>query len=81
MTGWTTNEAIGQPLSMVFHIINENTRKPVDHPAELVLRTGHIVGLANHTVLIDRNGAERPIADSAAPIRDADDRIIGVVLV
>src|SRR5262245_29678308 len=80
-TGWTTNEAIGQPLAVVFHIINEKTRKPVEHPAELVLRTGHIVGLANHTVLVARNGVERPIADSAAPIRGADDRLIGVVLV
>jgi PAS domain S-box-containing protein len=81
MTGWPTNEAIGQPLADVFRIISEKTRKPVDHPAELVLRTGNIVGLANHTVLIDRNGVERPIADSAAPIRGADGRIIGVVLV
>ncbi len=81
MTGWPTNEAIDQPLGDVFHIINEKTRKPVDHPAELVLRTGHIVGLANHTVLIDRKGVERPIADSAAPIRGADGSMIGVVLV
>jgi PAS domain S-box-containing protein len=81
LTGWTTNEAIGQPLAEVFNIINEKTRKPVEHPAELVLRTGHTVGLANHTLLIARNGVERPIADSAAPIRGADDRIIGVVLV
>jgi PAS domain S-box-containing protein len=81
LTGWTTNEAIGQPLANVFNIVNEKTRKPVEHPADLVLRTGHVVGLANHTVLIARNGVERPIADSAAPIRDADGRIIGVVLV
>ena len=81
LTGWTTSEAIGQPLADVFNIINEKTRKPVEHPAELVLRTGHVVGLANHTVLIARNGVERPIADSAAPIRSADGRIIGVVLV
>ncbi|HWK10736.1 MAG TPA: PAS domain S-box protein, partial [Vicinamibacterales bacterium] len=81
VTGWTTDAAKGQPLADVFHIINEKTRKRVEHPAELVLRTGHIVGLANHTVLIDRNGVERPIADSAAPIRGADGRLIGVVLV
>jgi PAS domain S-box-containing protein len=81
MTGWPPNDAIGQPLADVFHIINEKTRKPVDHPADVVLRTGHIVGLANHTVLIDRHGVERPIADSASPIRGADGRIIGVVLV
>jgi PAS domain S-box-containing protein len=81
LTGWAAGDALGQPLADVFHIINEKTRKPVEHPAELVLRTGHMVGLANHTVLIGRDGAERPIADSAAPIRGADGRIIGVVLV
>jgi len=81
VTGWTLNEAIGRPLVDVFHIVNEKTRKPVDNPTAMVLRSGHIVGLANHTVLIDRHGVERPIADSAAPIRSADDRIVGVVLV
>jgi PAS domain S-box-containing protein len=81
LTGWTTDEAAGRPLAEVFHIINEKTRRVVDNPAALVIRTGHIIGLANHTVLIDRGGAERPIADSAAPIRDATGRIIGVVLV
>ncbi len=81
MTGWGMDEAIGQPLTDVFHIINEKTRQPVDNPAGLVLRTGHVVGLANHTVLVDRNGAERPIADSAAPIRRAGGRTIGIVLV
>jgi PAS domain S-box-containing protein len=81
LTGWNVRDAISQPLADVFNIINEKTRKRVDSPAELVLRMGKIVGLANHTVLIDRAGAERPIADSAAPIRGADGRIIGVVLV
>jgi PAS domain S-box-containing protein len=81
VTGWLAGKATGQPLAEVFRIINEKTRKPVENPADLVLRTGHIVGLANHTVLIDRNGLERPIADSAAPIRGAGGRIIGVVLV
>jgi len=81
VTGWIGNEAIGQPLARVFNIVNEKTRQPLDNPADLVLRTGHIVGLANHTVLIDRNGVERPIADSAAPIRDAGNRVTGVVLV
>jgi PAS domain S-box-containing protein len=80
VTGWAS-EALGRPLADVFNIINEKTRQPVENPAELVLRTGHIVGLANHTVLIDRNGVERPIADSAAPIRNALGHIIGVVLV
>ena len=81
VTGWRASEAAGQPLATVFRIINEKTRKPVENPAELVLRTGHVVGLANHTVLIDRNGLERPVADSAAPIRRGDGSVIGVVLV
>ena len=55
--------------------------EPIDNPAAVVIRSGHVVGLANHTVLIDRDGTERPIADSAAPIRDFQNRIIGVVLV
>src|SRR5262249_2577035 len=81
LTGWPANEAVARPLADVFTIVNEKTRKPVDNPAELGLRTGKVVGLANHTVVIDRNGIEHPIADSAAPIRDADGRILGVVLV
>jgi PAS domain S-box-containing protein len=81
VTGWTPHDAIGEPLARVCNIVNEKTRKPVENPAGLVLRTGHIVGLANHTVLIDRNGVERPIADSAAPIRGANGLILGVVLV
>jgi len=81
VTGWLASNATGQPLAEVFRIINEKTLKPVDNPADLVLRTGQTVGLANHTVLIDRNGRQRPIADSAAPIRGADGGILGVVLV
>jgi PAS domain S-box-containing protein len=81
LTGWTADEAVGRALADVFHIVNEKTRLPVDNPAALVMRSGHIVGLANHSVLIDRNGTERPIADSAAPIHDLHGRIIGVVLV
>jgi PAS domain S-box-containing protein len=81
VTRWSATEATGRPLADVFRIINEKTRQPVDNPAALVMRSGHIVDLANHTVLIDRDGHERPIADSAAPIRNADGRILGVVLV
>ena len=62
-------------------LVNEETRLPVDNPADKALREGVIVGLANHTVLISRDGVERPIDDSAAPIRDAAGRVIGVVLV
>jgi PAS domain S-box-containing protein len=81
LTGWFAGEAIGLPLGEVFRIINEKTRQPVDNPADLVMRSGHIVGLANHTVLVHRDGSERPIADSAAPIRDAAGRPAGAVLV
>jgi len=81
LTGWTTDKAIGRPLGEVFPIINEHTRQPVENPAGRVLRSGHVVGLANHTVLISRQGTEYPIADSAAPIRDESGHILGVVLV
>jgi len=81
LTGWSSAEAAGQELQAVFRIVNEKTRQPVDNPVEKVLATGKIVGLANHTVLIAKDGMERPIDDSAAPIRDAAGRIIGVVLV
>jgi PAS domain S-box-containing protein len=81
LTGWTRADAAGRPLTDVFKIINEVTREPVQCPASEVLRSGQIVGLANHTVLIGRTGREKVIDDSAAPIRDADGRIQGVVLV
>lgn len=81
LTGWSLQEAQGQPLANVFRIANEFTRKPVENPAERVLREGKTVGLANHTVLFSRDGREIPIADSAAPIRDAEGKLTGVVLV
>jgi PAS domain S-box-containing protein len=81
LTGWTSDEAKGRPLGDVFRIVHEQTREQASNPAEKVLRTGAIMGLANHTLLIARNGTERPIADSAAPITDAAGKIVGVVLV
>jgi PAS domain S-box-containing protein len=81
LTGWPNAEAAGQPLSTVFRIVNEDTRAAVDDPAAKVLATGLVVGLANHTVLIARDGREIPIDDSAAPIRQADGTLSGVVLV
>ena len=81
LTGWTEAEARGRPLEEVFHIVNEETREKVADPVAKVLRKGVMVGLANHTLLIARDGTERPIADSAAPIRDENGEIIGVVLV
>ncbi|MBF0468487.1 MAG: PAS domain-containing protein [Desulfamplus sp.] len=81
LTGWTEQEAIGRNIGDVFHIINEYTRKPCFSPVERVLQTGGIIGLANHTALIAKDGVERVIADSGAPIRDDYGQIIGVVLV
>ncbi|HET6439213.1 MAG TPA: PAS domain S-box protein, partial [Anaeromyxobacter sp.] len=81
LTGWSAGEAIGRPLSEVFRIVSEDTRQPVENPVERVLREGAIIGLANHTALVARDGTERPIADSGAPIRGADGTVRGVVLV
>jgi PAS domain S-box-containing protein len=81
MTGWSSAQAKGEPLERVFRIINEYTRQTVDDPIGKVLRTGKIVGLANHTALIDKNGRVIPIEDSAAPIRDAQGKIVGAVMV
>ena len=81
LTGWISQEAAGRPLTEVFHIVNETTRQPVENPALRALREGQIVGLANHTILIDRDRIEHPIDDSAAPIRDVQGDIIGSVLV
>lgn len=81
LTGWSQAEAAGQPLHEVFRIVHEFTRLPIENPVKRVLRTGRTVELANHTVLIARDGRERIIADSAAPIRDAAGGIVGTVLV
>ncbi|MDC0713679.1 PAS domain S-box protein [Stigmatella sp. ncwal1] len=81
VTGWTWEEVRNQPLTGIFHIINEYTRLPVENPVERVLREGHVVGLANHTLLIRKDGSEVPIDDSAAPIRDGKGALMGVVLV
>ena len=81
LTGWTQSESQGHPLSTVFVILNEYTRETVESPVMQVLRKGMIVGLANHTILIAKDGTERGIEDSAAPIRDRDRTLIGTVLV
>ncbi|PYK63044.1 MAG: hypothetical protein DME21_04310 [Verrucomicrobia bacterium] len=81
LTGYTLREAQGLPLSNSFKIINESTRQAVELPVNRVLQEGVVVGLANDTVLISKDGAERPILDSAAPIRKASGELIGVVLV
>ncbi|MFQ5448334.1 MAG: PAS domain S-box protein, partial [Saprospiraceae bacterium] len=81
LTGWKQKEALGKPLTDVFCIINDQTREPVENPVEKVLKAGKVVGLANHTVLVSKEGAEYQIADSGAPIQNATGRITGVVLV
>jgi PAS domain S-box-containing protein len=81
LTGWTQAEAQGRPIGEVFRIINEVTRAPAEIPVAKVLATGLVQGLANHTVVIARDGTERPIADSAAPIHDKAGNTLGVVLV
>src|SRR6056297_3080895 len=81
LTGWDIDAAKGKMLKDVFHIINADTRKIVNNPAEKVIKSGDIVGLGNHTVLISKNEQEYQIADSAAPIKDDKGNINGVVLV
>ncbi len=81
LTGWRQAEAYGRPVSAVFRIVNKETRREATIPVIETLAHGTIQGLANHTVLIARDGSECDIADSCAPIRDRDDQVIGAVLV
>lgn len=81
LTGWTVQEAVGRPLTEVFRIVNGKSREPVDNPVTDVLKRGTIVGLANHTLLLSKDGTEYQIADSAAPIRSRSGATLGVVLV
>ena len=81
LTGWKEVEADGLPLTEIFRIYNQRTRAVVENPVEVVRRSGNIVGLANHTILISKNREEFHIDDSAAPILDKDARMIGIVLV
>lgn len=81
LTGWTPEDAVGRPIAEVFHIVNEETRQIVENPVDRVLREGVIVGLANHTILLTRDGREVPIDDSGAPIRTEQGQMHGVVLV
>jgi len=81
LTGWKFTEAKNKDLDEVFKIINEHSREKAENPIKKVLEEGNIVGLANHTLLISKNGEEIPIADSGAPIKTKDDQIVGIVLV
>jgi len=81
LTGWSLSKARGLPLSKVFPIIDAPSREPVSNPVEKVISSGKVIHLSNHTTLVNRKGKEYQIADSAAPIRDQDGTIQGVVLV
>jgi PAS domain S-box-containing protein len=81
LTGWGAEEAEGKPLDQVFRIVNVRSREVVENPTQKVLATGEVVGLANHTALVSRDGTERQIADSGAPIRSSEGEVVGVVLV
>ncbi len=81
LTGWESEDAVGKSLAEIFQIVAEDTRVPVEDPVNRVLRENIVVGLANHTVLISRDGTERPIDDSGAPIKEKGGATTGVVLV
>jgi len=81
LTGWTSEEAVGRPLIEIFVIVNESSRAKMDNPVTKVREMGNIVGLANHTILIARDGRDIPIDDSAAPIRDEQGTLVGIVLI
>jgi PAS domain S-box-containing protein/putative nucleotidyltransferase with HDIG domain len=81
LTGWKAEHALGRAIEEVFNVINEKTGERVEDPVKKVLKEGVIVGLANHTVLIRRDGARIPISDSGAPIKDEKGNIFGVVMV
>ena len=81
LTGWASSEALGRPIGEIMQLVNAVSRKPVKSPVDVVLKDGRTVGLANHTILIAKDGKERQIADSGAPICDANGQIVGVVLV
>jgi len=80
-TGWTQAAALGRPLETVVRIVNEVSREPVENPSTRALREGTIIKLADSSMLVSRNGVERPVGDSASPIRDRDGKIVGVVLI
>ena len=81
LTAWERDDAIGRPLQEVFRIVHTKTRQPCKDPVSKVLQTGSVVGLANHTSLLARDGTEYQIADSAAPVRDGEGVVHGVILV
>ncbi len=81
LTGWMLSEVSQKSIETVFNIVNEQTRLEAENPVDRVLKEGVVVGLANHTVLIRKDGTEIPIDDSGAPIKDKDNKTTGVVLI
>jgi PAS domain S-box-containing protein len=81
LTGWARQEATGRPIGEIFHIVNEETREPTLNPVEATLAQGTAHDMANHTIVVARDGRECAIADSCAPIRDRDGSVVGAVLV
>lgn len=81
LTGWTEREATGKPLDDVFRIVGEETHSSIKFPVERILTEGRVIGLANHTLLVSRDGTERPIADSGSSLRDESGNVDGVVLI
>lgn len=81
LTGWMFDDAYKQPLKNIFPIINTTTQEPIENPVKEVVSTGETVYLSNHTTLIAKNGEELQIADSAAPIRNAKNEMLGMILV
>ena len=81
LTGWTQQEALGRPLTEVFRLIDGSTRLPQESPVARVLQTGQVTMLSGRAVLVAKNGVERDVADSAAPIRDKQSEMVGAVLV
>lgn len=81
LTGWRQDEAAGRPLAEVFHIIDEKSRKPMPDPAKRIVSEGAVIEISENTVLVAKDGKEHVIADSGAPIRDKESRIVGAVLV
>jgi PAS domain S-box-containing protein len=81
LTGWKYDEAKGLPLEKIFYLVDATTRKPIPNPVSKVIESGNVIGLSNHTLLIAKDGTERNISDSAAPIKDSEENIRGVVLV
>ena len=81
LTGYNYNKVKGKELDNIFNIYNAKTKEPVTNPVNVVLKTGNVVGLANDTTLIAKDGTKRQIADSASPIENDDGEILGVILV